>query len=133
MAAILFENVQPILNCTSYSFEDEDILDPDFNIEVTDDDPTCENNEDDDKNIDDDDDDDKIDDDCNRSDDSLDTDYNDECKDENIVRHQFSLEYMRNLVQFYGDRNPKTRKRNDIRKINIGKDKLQFLLHNSED
>ena len=31
--AILFENVQSILNCTSYSLEDEDTLDQDFNIE----------------------------------------------------------------------------------------------------
>ena len=74
----LFENIQFILNCTSYSFEDEDTLDHDFNIELTDDD-----------------------DDCNRNDNSRDTDYNDECKNENIVRHQFSLEYMKNVVQFY--------------------------------
>ena len=67
------------MNCTSYSFEDEDILDHDFNIELTNDDSPFENNEDDDHNINDDDDGD----DCNWNDDSPDTDYNDECKNEN--------------------------------------------------
>ena len=37
VAAILFENVQSILNWTSYSFEDEDTLDHDFNIKLIDD------------------------------------------------------------------------------------------------
>ena len=59
VAAILLENVQSILNCTSYSFEDEDTLNHDFNIELIDDDSLFENNEDDDENIDDD---------CNRND-----------------------------------------------------------------
>ena len=62
-----------MLDCTSYSFEDEDTLDHDFNIELTDDDSPVESNEDDDVNI-------NGDDDCNRNDDSRDTDYNDECK-----------------------------------------------------
>ena len=52
-AAILFENVQSILNFTSYSFEDEDTFDHDFNIELTDSDFSFDNNEDDDENIDD--------------------------------------------------------------------------------
>ena len=43
VAAILYENVQSILNCTSYSFEDVDTLDHDFNIELTDDDSPFDN------------------------------------------------------------------------------------------
>ena len=93
MIAILFENVQSILNCTSYSFEDEDTLDHDFNIELTDDDSLFENNEDDANDDDDDDDDD-----CNRNDDLRDNDYNDECKNENIARHQFLLACMKHVV-----------------------------------
>ena len=81
VVAILFENVQSILNCRSYSFEDKDTLDLDFNIELTDDDFPFENNEDDDESIDDDDDD------CYRNGNSCDIDYNDEYKNENIVRH----------------------------------------------
>ena len=96
VAAIFFENIQSIVNCTSYSFEDEGTLDYDFNIELTDNDSPIENNEDDGENIDD--------------DISRDTDYNDECKNENIVRHQFLLEYMKNIVQFYDERNSKARK-----------------------
>ncbi|CAF4813005.1 unnamed protein product, partial [Rotaria sp. Silwood2] len=77
------------------------------------------NNEDDDENIgdddnydeDDEDDDDKIDDDCKRNDDSRDAEYNDERKNENIARHQFSLEYMKNVMQFYDEKDPKTGKR----------------------
>ena len=69
VAVILFENVQSMLNCISYPFEDKDTLDHDFNIELSDDDSPFENNEDDD--------------DCNKSDASGDTDYNDECKNEN--------------------------------------------------
>ena len=113
MAAILFENVQSILNCTSYSFADEDTLDHDFNIELAGDNSTFENNEDDDRNIDDDHDHDHH---CNSNDDSHDNDYNDKCKNENIVRHQFSLEYVKNVMQFYDERNPKIRKWNNIRK-----------------
>ena len=100
VVAILFENVQSILNCTSYSFKDEDTLDHDFNIELTEDDSPFENDDDDD--------DDKIEDDCNRSHDAPDTDCNDECENDNIVRDQFSLKYMNNVVQFYDERNPKT-------------------------
>ena len=59
VAAILLENVQSILNCASYSFEDEDTLNHDFNIELIDNDSLFENNEGDDENIDDD---------CNRND-----------------------------------------------------------------
>ena len=119
VAAVLFEHVQPILNCTSYSFENEDTLDHDFNIELIDDDSPFENNEDDDENIDDD---------CNRNGDSHDTDHSDKCKNGNTVRHQFSLEYMENVVQFYDERNRNIRKRKNIRK-----DKFQFLLRNSQD
>ena len=81
VAVILMENVESILNYTSYSFEDADTLDHDHNIELTDDDSPFQNNEDIDENTDDD----RIDDDCNRNDDSHDTDYNDECKNENMV------------------------------------------------
>ena len=35
VATILFENVQSISNCTSYSFEDKKILYHDFNIEFS--------------------------------------------------------------------------------------------------
>ena len=48
MAGKLFENVQSILNCTSYLFEDEDTLDQDSNIELIDDDSSFEYNEGDD-------------------------------------------------------------------------------------
>ena len=81
VAAILFENGQSILNCTSYAFENEDILDHDFNIELNDKSP-FENNENDD---------------CNRNNNSGDADCNDECKNENIVRHQSSFEYTKNV------------------------------------
>ena len=140
VATILFKNIQSILNCSSYSFEDEDSLDLDFNIELTDDDSPFDNNEDDDENIVDDDsydveddydddridedeydddrideddyDDDKIDDDCIRNYDSrAHPDYNDKRNNENEARHQFSLEYMKNVVQFYDEKDPKTGKR----------------------
>ena len=129
VAAILFKNIQSILNCSSYSFEDEDSLDLDFNIELTDDDSPFDNNEGDDENIVEDDnyddeddydddrideddyDDDKIDDDCIRNYDSRDPDYNDKRKNENEACHQFSLEYMKNVVQFYDEKDPKTGKR----------------------
>ena len=99
------------MNCISYSFEDEDTHDHDLNVELIADISPFQNNEDDDENIDDDD----I---RNKNDDSHDTDYSDECKNENVVRHRFSLEYMKNMVQFYRERNPKTRKR-DKKKIPI--------------
>ena len=112
VAAILCKNVQSILNYTSYSFEDENSLDFDFNIELIDDDSSFDNNEDDEENtgdveneIDD------NDDDCNRNYDSRDSDCNNELKNENIARHQFLLEYMKNVVQFYDEKDPKTRKR----------------------
>ena len=85
---ILFENVQSILNCTLYLFEEKDAPDHDFNIELIDDDSLFDNNKDDDENVDDD---------YSRNDDSPDADYN-ERKNENIIRHQFSLEYMKNVV-----------------------------------
>ena len=113
VATIVFENIQFTLNGTSNSFENEDTLDYDFNIELTEDDSHFENNEDDDENSDDD---------CNRNDDSRDTDNNDECKNENIVRYQFSLGHMKSVVQFYDERNSKG---------SIRKDKLRFLLYNS--
>ena len=37
VASLLFNNVQALLNCTSYSFEDEDTLDLDLDIEFVDD------------------------------------------------------------------------------------------------
>ena len=73
LCCTLLENVQSILNCASYSFEDEDTLNHDFNIELTDDDSPFKN------------DDENIDDNCNRNDNSRDTDYNNECKNENTI------------------------------------------------
>ena len=113
MAARLVENVQSILNCASYSFEDKDTLDHDFYVELTGNDlplrimkrimiviGTMIHM-------------------------ILITMMNIRMK---TVRHQFSLEYMKNVVQFCDERNPKIWKWNNIRK-----DKFQFLLRNSHD
>ncbi|CAF2646658.1 unnamed protein product [Rotaria sp. Silwood2] len=97
VAVILFKNVQSILNCTSYSFEDEDTLDLDFNIELADDDPPFDNNEDDDENIGDDD---KIDDDCNRNDNSRDADYNDERHTTTQIHDELTIGYGQGYILF---------------------------------
>ena len=84
VAVILFKNVQSILNCTSYSLEDEDSLDLDFNIELTDVDSSFDNNEDGEENLDFDDNEiDNNDDDCIGNYDSRDPDYSNERKNEN--------------------------------------------------
>jgi hypothetical protein len=81
VATILFDNVQSILNCTSYSLENEETLDFDLTTLSINDETTS-----------DDDDDDNDDDDY----------YDDSDKRDKFIK-QFSLEYMKNVVQFYDE------------------------------
>jgi hypothetical protein len=37
-------------------------------------------------------------------------DYNNEREKENVVQHQFSLKYIRNIVQFFDEKDPTKRK-----------------------
>ena len=103
VASLLFNNVQALLNCPSYSFEDEDTLDLDFDIESVDDKYSTDTNDYFADN------DDKSDDEFNVDNEPHDTDYDNKWKRENI-RDQFSLEYMRNVAQFYDEKDPNTEK-----------------------
>jgi hypothetical protein len=100
VAAMLFENVESILNCTSYSFENEDTLDFDSNIKLINEETATDDN--DDLPSDDNDD---------LPSDDNDDDYNNEREKEDITQDQFSLEYMINAVEFYDEKNEKTGKR----------------------
>jgi hypothetical protein len=94
VAESLFDSVQSIWNSTSYSFENEQTLDIDIDEETNidqfsstqDDDPISNMDDVDgnDGNIDD-----------------LGDDYHDDQDINNTVKHQFSIEYMRNVLQFY--------------------------------
>ena len=100
----MFNNIQILLNCTSYSFEDEDTHDLGLDIESVDDKYFTDTNDYLTDN------DDKSDDEFNVDNEPHDTDYDNRWERENI-RDQFSLEYMRNVVQFYDEKDPSAGKR----------------------
>ena len=104
IASLLFNNVQALLNCTSYSFEDKDSLDLDLDIESVDDKYSTDTNDYFTDN------DDKSDDEFNVDNEPHDTDYDNKWERE-AIRDQFSLEYMRNVAQFYNEKDPNTEKR----------------------
>ena len=85
VATMLFENVESVLNSTSYSLENEDTLDFDSDIDSISEETTPDDTEDD--------------------------DYNDEYEKENIIQYPFSLQYMKDVVQFYDEENEETGKR----------------------
>ena len=93
VAKMLFDSVESILDCTSYNCENDQTLDVDDHIESID------------KEIPSDDDDDDT------YDELRDKDYDDEREKENAIQHQFSLEYMRNVVQFFDEKDATTGKR----------------------
>ena len=78
---MLFENVESVLNCTSYSFESEDALHLDLDVDLINEETASDGNDDSDKL------------------------YDDEREKENIVQHQFSSRYMKNVVDFYDEKN----------------------------
>jgi Tc5 transposase C-terminal domain/Tc5 transposase DNA-binding domain/DDE superfamily endonuclease len=93
VAQMLFENVESILDCTSYSFENDDTLDLDRDTALIEEEITSDDNDDD------------------VSDDLDDEDYDDEGEKKNTLPHQFSFEYMHNVVEFFDERDRITGKR----------------------
>jgi hypothetical protein len=108
VATMLFENMESIVNCSSYSVENEETLDLDLNMLSINDESTS---HDDDYNDDDYNDDDSDDPtyDYNDDDDNND-DYNDDHENEKFLK-QFSLAYMKNVVQFYDEQQRRKQKR----------------------
>ena len=93
VAKMLFDNVQSILDWTSYTCEIDQTLDVDDDPESIDEEIPSDDGDDD------------------TDDDSRDEDYTDEREKENVVQHQFSLEYMRNVVAFFDEKDAVTGKR----------------------
>ena len=111
VANMLFENVESILNSVCYSFENDFTLDSDNVAEVSDEMILSEN----DVNMksndnDDDDDDDDIDVDGGSSDKSdddtfaFDENFSIENEKEDVIRNEFSIEYMTNVVNFFDEK-----------------------------
>lgn len=96
VATMLFENIESIVNCSSYSVENEETLDLDLNMLSINDESTSD------------------DDDYNEDDDNYnnDDDYNEDHENEKSLK-KFSLEYMKNVVQFYDEQQRGTQKRTD--------------------
>jgi hypothetical protein len=90
VAKMLFENVESILSSTSYSFENDHTLDVDCDDELINQETTSNDNDDDNLH---------------------DGDYNDEHEKENIVQFKFSFSYMKNVIQFYDEKDERTGKR----------------------
>ncbi|CAF3482479.1 unnamed protein product [Rotaria sp. Silwood2] len=90
VAKMLFENIDSVMNCTSYSFENDHTLDFDFDIELIDEEMTSDEGD---------------------NDNLHDNDEYDEYEKENIVHEQFSLEYMKRVIKFYDEKDEKTGKR----------------------
>ena len=91
VASILFENIESKLNCTSYTFQNEDTFYFDFDIK-----PITEGSDSDDK----------------KDDNPHDDNYDDEHEKENTLQHQFSLEYIKKMVQFYNQKKNKGKRNN---------------------
>ena len=110
IANMLFENVESILNSVCYSFENDFTLDSDNVAEVSDEMILSENDvnmKSNDNDDDDDDDDDDIDVDGGSSDKSdddtfaFDENFSIENEKEDVIRNEFSIEYMTNVVNFF--------------------------------
>ncbi|CAF4726910.1 unnamed protein product [Rotaria sp. Silwood1] len=84
VAKALFENVESVLNCSAYCLENNHTLDLDTELLEQ----QLESNDRDDNLY-----------------------YNNECEKENIIQHQFSFEYMKNVIEFYDEKDEKTGKR----------------------
>ena len=92
VAERLFDNINTIMNSTTYHFENESTLDYDVNLHSD----TEESDTDSDETT------------MNELDK---TDYTINKSDKKILLNQYSLEYMDKAVQFYDERNSKTGKR----------------------
>ncbi|CAF3580119.1 unnamed protein product [Rotaria sp. Silwood1] len=84
VAKALFKNVESVLNCSAYCLENNHTLDLDTELLEQ----QLESNDNNDNLY-----------------------YNDEREKENIIQHQFSFEYMKNVIEFYDEKDEKTGKR----------------------
>ena len=122
VANMLFENVESILNSVCYSFENDFTLDSGNVAEVSDEMILSEN----DVNMkcnDNDDDDDDIDVDGGSSDKSdddtfaFDENFSIENEKEDVIRNEFSIEYMTNVVNFFDEKDSTGKRKHSYRSV----------------
>ena len=119
---MLFENVESILNSVCYSFENDFPLDSDNVAEVSNEMILSENDVNM-KSNDNDDDDDDIDVDGGSSDKSdddtfaFDENFSIENKKEDVIRNQFSIEYMTNIVNFIDEKDSTGKRKHSYRSV----------------
>ena len=123
VANMLFENVESILNSVCYSFENDFTLDSDNVAEVSDEMILSENDVNMKSNDNDDHDDDDIDVDGGGSDESdddtfaFDENFSIENEKEDVIRNEFSIEYMTNVVNFFDEKDSTGKRKHSYRSV----------------